>query len=119
VHQQVARWSFRGDIFNFPKLKVRLLCPQTSLLVELNEFPQELRQGTSLYVPSNGRSWKVLKVAILLCSSGTFLAAHQDSTGSLDWVEKAIAEATMVPIEHGEVSVAGFPFQAYAGFQAI
>eukprot|EP00243_Klebsormidium_subtile_P000564 TRINITY_DN1096_c0_g2_i1.p1 TRINITY_DN1096_c0_g2~~TRINITY_DN1096_c0_g2_i1.p1 ORF type:complete len:301 (-),score=39.36 TRINITY_DN1096_c0_g2_i1:16-918(-) len=35
-------------------------------------------------------------------SSGTFLAAHQDASGSLDWVERAISEATMIPIEHGE-----------------
>lgn len=49
------------------------------------------------------------KPVLFLCSSGTFLAAHQDATGSLDWVERAISEATMIPLEHGEVGLAYLP----------
>ena len=36
-------------------------------------------------------------------SSGTFLSAKQDKTGTLAWVEEKMARATMVPVSHGEV----------------
>jgi prolyl 4-hydroxylase len=35
-------------------------------------------------------------------SSGTFLSASQDPSGTLAWVEKKIAKVTMIPREHGE-----------------
>ncbi|CAN8276210.1 unnamed protein product [Cochlearia groenlandica] len=35
-------------------------------------------------------------------SSGTFISASEDSTGALDFVEKKIARATMIPRTHGE-----------------
>ncbi|XP_078180317.1 2-oxoglutarate (2OG) and Fe(II)-dependent oxygenase superfamily protein isoform X2 [Carex rostrata] len=35
-------------------------------------------------------------------SSGAFLSASQDPSGSLAWVEKKIAKVTMIPREHGE-----------------
>lgn len=37
-------------------------------------------------------------------SSGAFLSASEDSTGSLEFVEKKIARATMLPRSHGEAS---------------
>lgn len=36
-------------------------------------------------------------------SSGTFLSASEDPTGTLAEVEKKIARATMIPRKHGEV----------------
>ena len=36
-------------------------------------------------------------------SSGTFVAAWEDSTGVLDSVEEKIARVTMMPRNHGEV----------------
>jgi hypothetical protein len=36
-------------------------------------------------------------------SSGTFLSANEDPTGTLAEVEKKIARATMIPRKHGEV----------------
>ncbi|KAJ0247300.1 prolyl 4-hydroxylase 9 [Hirschfeldia incana] len=35
-------------------------------------------------------------------SSGTFVSASEESTGALDYVEKKIARATMIPRNHGE-----------------
>ncbi|KFK30018.1 hypothetical protein AALP_AA7G207100 [Arabis alpina] len=35
-------------------------------------------------------------------SSGTFVSASEESTGALDFVEKKIARATMIPRSHGE-----------------
>ncbi|CAH8274418.1 unnamed protein product [Arabidopsis lyrata] len=35
-------------------------------------------------------------------SSGTFISASEDSTGALDFVERKIARATMIPRSHGE-----------------
>jgi hypothetical protein len=39
----------------------------------------------------------------MLNSSGTFLSANEDLTGTLAEVEKKIARATMIPRNHGEV----------------
>ena len=36
-------------------------------------------------------------------SSGTFISASEDKTGILDFVERKIAKATMIPRSHGEV----------------
>lgn len=36
-------------------------------------------------------------------SSGTFISASEDKTGVLEFIEKKIARATMVPRSHGEV----------------
>ena len=36
-------------------------------------------------------------------SSGTFVSASEDNTGILDFVERKIAKATMIPRSHGEV----------------
>lgn len=38
-----------------------------------------------------------------LGSSGTFLSASHDKTGTLAWVEERMAKATMIPRAHGEV----------------
>lgn len=35
-------------------------------------------------------------------SSGTFISASEESTGALDFVERKIARATMIPRSHGE-----------------
>ncbi|CAN5957638.1 unnamed protein product, partial [Sphagnum jensenii] len=35
-------------------------------------------------------------------SSGTFVRAKEEKTGALDWVEKKMARATMIPRAHGE-----------------
>ena len=53
-----------------------------------------------------------LSSAALLCSwyiifcdnsSGTFISASEDDTGTLEFIEKKIAQATMIPRSHGEV----------------
>lgn len=36
-------------------------------------------------------------------SSGTFVSGSEDETGTLDFIEKKIAKATMIPLSHGEV----------------
>ncbi|RVW30078.1 putative prolyl 4-hydroxylase 9 [Vitis vinifera] len=36
-------------------------------------------------------------------SSGTFISASEDKTGILDFIERKIAKATMIPRNHGEV----------------
>lgn len=36
-------------------------------------------------------------------STGAFLSASEDSTGTLEQIEKKIARVTMLPIENGEV----------------
>jgi hypothetical protein len=42
---------------------------------------------------------------VFFFSSGTFLTAKQDKTGTLGWVEEKMARATMTPISHGEVYI--------------
>lgn len=42
-------------------------------------------------------------VCVVVYSSGTFVSASEESTGALDFVEKKIARATMIPRTHGEV----------------
>lgn len=37
-------------------------------------------------------------------SSGAFISASQDSTGTLEFIERKIARATMLPRSHGEAS---------------
>lgn len=37
-------------------------------------------------------------------SSGAFLSASEDSTGTLEFIENKIARATMLPRSHGEAS---------------
>lgn len=39
----------------------------------------------------------------LNCSSGAFLSANQDSSGTLEWIERKMAKVTAVPRNHGEV----------------
>ena len=39
---------------------------------------------------------------VLFHSSGAFLSASEDSTGTLEFVEEKIARATMLPRNHGE-----------------
>jgi prolyl 4-hydroxylase len=39
----------------------------------------------------------------MLNSSGTFLGANEDPTGTLVEVEKKVERATMIPRNHGEV----------------
>ena len=46
---------------------------------------------------------KGLHIFFSFFSSGTFLSAKQDKTGTLAWVEEKMARATMVPVSHGEV----------------
>lgn len=36
-------------------------------------------------------------------SSGMFISAYEDKTGTLDQIEEKIARATMIPRKHGEV----------------
>ena len=54
-------------------------------------------------------------------SSGTFLSANEDPTGTLAEVEKKIARATMIPRNHGEVlnnicsCLPHFVFQLFLG----
>ena len=36
-------------------------------------------------------------------SSGTFISGSEDKTGVLDFIERKIAKATMIPQSHGEV----------------
>lgn len=36
-------------------------------------------------------------------SSGTFISASEDRTGILEFIERKIAKATMIPRSHGEV----------------
>jgi hypothetical protein len=36
-------------------------------------------------------------------SSGSFVSGSEDETGTLDFIEKKIAKATMIPQSHGEV----------------
>ena len=54
-------------------------------------------------------------------SSGTFLSANEDPTGTLAEVEKKIARATMIPRNHGEVlhnicnCILHFVFQLFLG----
>lgn len=40
---------------------------------------------------------------VVFISSGTFMSASEDKTGTLDIIEGKIARATMIPRTHGEV----------------
>lgn len=46
-------------------------------------------------------SWLII---VWFCnSSGTFISASEDSTGTLDQIEQKIAKVTAIPREQGEV----------------
>jgi len=42
-------------------------------------------------------------VLLYVNSSGTFLSASEDSTGTLSYIEQKIARVTMLPRDQGEV----------------
>lgn len=66
-----------------------------------------LEQGLSFFLVSCFEHSSVASVflpgVLLLYSSGTFISASEESTGALDFVERKIARATMIPRSHGEV----------------
>ena len=52
--------------------------------------------------------YSIDSLCLLSNSSGVFLSASEDSSGTLDVIEKKIAKATMLPRIHGEVLVIVF-----------
>lgn len=84
----------------------------------INWFKFTSRPATIVPLVSvNGLNWYMLitfflvlhvKLVLLIYtflgkSSGTFISASEDETGTLDFIEKKIAKATSIPQSHGEV----------------
>ncbi|KAJ7564828.1 hypothetical protein O6H91_02G035500 [Diphasiastrum complanatum] len=88
---QVLSW--RPRILLFPNFANAEQCRAIVALAKSHLTPSSLalRKGETMETTMNIRT-----------SSGTFLSASQDKTGTLAWVEEKMARATMVPRTHGE-----------------
>lgn len=88
---QVLSWSPRALLF--PKLASKEQCETIIALAKSRLSPSSLafRKGETADNTKDTRT-----------SSGTFLSAKQDKSGSLGWVEEKMARVTMIPRSHGE-----------------
>ncbi|KAM7251298.1 hypothetical protein ACFE04_023181 [Oxalis oulophora] len=88
---QVLSWKPRA--LYFPNFATAEQCQNIIKRAKENLKPSTLalRKGETAESTKNTRT-----------SSGTFLSASEEETGSLDLVEKKIAKVTMIPVTHGE-----------------
>ncbi|XVE93478.1 hypothetical protein REPUB_Repub01dG0196300 [Reevesia pubescens] len=88
---QVLSWKPRA--FYFPNFATAEQCERIIEMAKLNLKPSTLalRKGETAESTKGTRT-----------SSGTFISASEDETGTLDLVEKKIAKATSIPQSHGE-----------------
>ncbi|KAG2318655.1 hypothetical protein Bca4012_055148 [Brassica carinata] len=88
---QVLSWKPRA--LYFPNFATAEQCKAIIERAKVNLKPSALalRQGETAESTQGTRT-----------SSGTFVSASEESTGALDYVEKKIARATMIPRTHGE-----------------
>ncbi|WCJ17905.1 2-oxoglutarate (2OG) and Fe(II)-dependent oxygenase superfamily protein [Euphorbia peplus] len=88
---QVLSWKPRAVYF--PKFASPEQCKKVIKLAKSRLKPSSLalRKGETDESTQGTRT-----------SSGTFISASEDETGVLDFVEKKIARATMIPRDHGE-----------------
>lgn len=88
---QVLSWKPRA--LYFPNFATAEQCQAIIERAKVNLKPSALalRQGETAESTQGTRT-----------SSGTFVSASEESTGALEFVEKKIARATMIPRTHGE-----------------
>ncbi|XWS54704.1 hypothetical protein CRYUN_Cryun10bG0112400 [Craigia yunnanensis] len=88
---QVLSWKPRA--YYFPNFATAEQCEHVIELAKLNLKPSALalRKGETAESTKGTRT-----------SSGTFISASEDETGTLDLIEKKIAKATSIPQSHGE-----------------
>ncbi|KAH6557550.1 hypothetical protein KP509_1Z107200 [Ceratopteris richardii] len=91
IRFQVLSWQPRA--LYFPNFASKEKCEAIIKLAKSRLTPSSLalRKGETEENTKDTRT-----------SSGTFLIAKQDKSGSLGWVEQKMARATMVPVSHGE-----------------
>ncbi|KAJ6896257.1 hypothetical protein NC651_022469 [Populus alba x Populus x berolinensis] len=89
---QVLSWKPRA--LYFPKFATPEQCESIIKMVESKLKPSTLalRKGETAESTKETRT-----------SSGSFVSGSEDETGTLDFIEKKIAKATMTPQSHGEV----------------
>lgn len=88
---QVLSWKPRA--LYFPNFATKEQCEFIIALVKKNLAPSSLalRKGETVENTKDIRT-----------SSGTFVSANEDKSGTLDFIEEKIAKATMIPRSHGE-----------------
>lgn len=88
---QIISWYPR--ILVFPSFLDRDRCDKVIDIAKKQLYPSGLayRPGEQISETQETRT-----------SSGTFLSASMDPSGTLDWVEERIAAATQLPVENGE-----------------
>lgn len=88
---QVLSWKPRA--LYFPNFATKEQCELIMALVKKNLAPSSLalRKGETVENTKDIRT-----------SSGTFVSANEDKSGTLDFIEEKIAKATMIPRSHGE-----------------
>lgn len=88
---QVLSWKPRA--LYFPRFATAEQCQSIIEMAKSHLRPSTLalRQGETDESTKGTRT-----------SSGTFISASEDKTGTLDFVERKIAKATMIPRSHGE-----------------
>ncbi|CAM6095079.1 unnamed protein product [Calypogeia fissa] len=88
---QVLSWAPRTIMF--PRFATKLQCEQIIALARTRLAPSglALRKGETADQTKDVRT-----------SSGTFLAWHQDKTGTLEQIEEKMSKVAMIPRENGE-----------------
>ncbi|KAL4318107.1 hypothetical protein GQ457_18G016070 [Hibiscus cannabinus] len=88
---QVLSWRPRA--YYFPNFATAEQCERVIKMAKVNLRPSglALRKGETEENTKETRT-----------SSGTFLSASQDKTGTLNFIEKKIAKVTSIPQSHGE-----------------
>ncbi|XP_022726920.1 probable prolyl 4-hydroxylase 9 isoform X2 [Durio zibethinus] len=88
---QILSWKPRA--YYFPNFATAEQCKHVIEMAKLNLKPSTLalRKGETAESTKGTRT-----------SSGTFISASEDKTGTLDLIEKKIAKATGIPLSHGE-----------------
>eukprot|EP00245_Coleochaete_scutata_P005977 TRINITY_DN20037_c0_g1_i1.p1 TRINITY_DN20037_c0_g1~~TRINITY_DN20037_c0_g1_i1.p1 ORF type:complete len:314 (+),score=57.12 TRINITY_DN20037_c0_g1_i1:136-1077(+) len=91
IPYQILSWHPRALLF--PRFASKETCENIIKVAKLTLQPSglALRKGETEDATKDIRT-----------SSGTFLTAGSDPSGSLAWVEQRMAEATMIPVHHGE-----------------
>ncbi|XP_027160229.1 probable prolyl 4-hydroxylase 9 isoform X2 [Coffea eugenioides] len=87
--------SWRPRTFYFPGFATAAQCQSIIEMARSSMKPSTL----ALRKGETAESTKGIRT-----SSGTFISAADDRTGTLDYVERKIAKATRIPKSHGEVA---------------
>ncbi|KAJ4840253.1 putative prolyl 4-hydroxylase 9 [Turnera subulata] len=89
---QVLSWRPRA--LYFPRFATPEQCNSIIEMAKANLEPSSLalRQGETAETTKGTRT-----------SSGTFISASEDESGILEFIEKKIAKASLIPRSHGEV----------------